>query len=122
MVSRYALAIVSRQLSSEGPFGLFADRLLTLELPDLDDAARAETVAFVCRRANQIPAPLRLGVVTLSTGVGLSQRIAGHERTTHALRPTHLPLVGELARMVRSLAFAFIWETWPDTSPTGARA
>jgi hypothetical protein len=33
-----------------------------------------------------------------------------------------LPLVGELARLIRSLGFAFVWETWPDSSPTGAPA
>ena len=113
---------MSRQLSSEGPFGLFADRLLTLELPDLSDEARADTVSFVCRRANQVPSPLRAGVITLSIGVGLAQRTVGVARTTDFLRATSLPLVGELARMVRSLGFAYIWETWPDTSPTGAIA
>ena len=121
MVTRYALAIVSRQLSSEGPFGLFADRLLTLELPGLAAGDRADTVSFVCRRANQTPSPLRLGVVLLSIGVGISQRALGVDRTTRALRATTAPLVGELSRMVRSLGFAYIWETWPETDSTGAR-
>ena len=109
-------------LSSEGPFGLFADRLLTLELPDLPPASRADVVAFVCRRANQVPSPLRVGVVGLSAGVGVAQRVLGLDRTTRLLRTTRLPFVGELSRMVRSLGFAYIWENWPDSSPTGAPA
>jgi hypothetical protein len=113
---------VSPFLSSEGPFGLFAERLITLELPDLPPVSRAATVSFVCRRANQVPSPLRVGVVGLAAGVGLAQRLLGIERTTRFLRTTRLPFVGELSRMVRSLGFAYIWETWPDSSPTGAPA
>ena len=109
-------------LSREGPFGLFADRLLTLELPDLPPTSRADTVSFVCRRANQVPSPLRVGVVGLTAGVGVAQRLLGVDRTTRFLRATRLPLIGELSRMVRSLGFAYIWETWPDSSPTGAPA
>jgi hypothetical protein len=109
-------------LSIEGPFGRFADRLLALELVDLPDSARAETVAFVCRRANQVPTPLRLGVIGLSIAAGAGQRLLGDARTTRLLAATRLPFVGELARMARSLGFAYVWETWPDTLPTGAPA
>lgn len=109
----------SSPLRPSGPFGRFADDLLTLELPDLPPARRSDTVAFVCRRADQLPAPLRLGLVVLTTGVGLARRVLGDERTTGFLASTSLPLVGELARMVRSLAFAYVWETWPETTATG---
>ncbi len=108
-------------LSIEGPFGVFADRLLALELPELPDSARAESVAFVCRRAHQLPSPLRVGVTVLTIATGIGQRLIGPERVTGFLASTRLPFVGELARMVRSLGFAFIWETWPDTRPTGAQ-
>jgi hypothetical protein len=114
--------VTSRPLSSEGPFGRFADRLLAVELPDLPDAARADTVAFVCRRAAEIPSPLRIGVTVLTIACGVAERAVGIERTTAFLRSTRLPFVGELARMVRSLGFAYIWETWPSTSPAGAPA
>jgi hypothetical protein len=113
---------VSRQLTSDAALGLFADRLLTIELPDLPRAARADAVAFVCRRANQMPSPLRIGLVLVCTGVALAQRVAGIDRTTRFLQGSRLPLLGELPRMVRSLAFAFIWETWPDTAPSGVPA
>ncbi len=112
---------MSAVLSSEGPFGLFAHRLLTLELPDLPDSSRSDTVTFVCRRADQTPSPLKAGVIVLSLGVGLGQRLLGIDRTTSLLRTTRLPFVGELARMVRSLGFAYIWETWPHTLPTGSQ-
>jgi hypothetical protein len=112
---------VSAVLSSEGPFGLFADRLLSLELPALPDSSRSETVDFVCSRAEQTPSPLRAGVIVLSCGVAFGQRLLGVDRTTRLLRGTSLPLVGELARMVRSLGFAYIWETWPHTLPTGSQ-
>jgi hypothetical protein len=103
-----------------GPFARFAGDLLTVELPDLPADRRDDTVAFVCRRAAQVPTPLRLGIGVLTAGVGALQQLTGDERTTRFLRTTSLPFVGELARLVRSLGFAYIWETWPTTSPTGA--
>ncbi len=107
-------------LAPDGPFGRFAERLLVLELPDLPADRLRTTVAFVCRRAQQVPGPLRLGVTTLAVGTGVAERFVDPDRIVGFLRVTELPLVGELARMVRSLAFAFVWETWPDTSPSGA--
>jgi hypothetical protein len=107
-------------LTSDGAFGLFADRLLTIELPDLPDPARADAVAFACRRAQQMPSPLRIGLVVMCTGVALAQRVGGVDRTTRILQRSRLPLLGELPRMVRSLAFTYIWETSPDTLPSGA--
>ena len=63
------------------------------------------------------------GVVTiLVLALGVARRVVGPERVTAFLCSTRLPLVGELARLVRSLGFTFVWETWPDTSPTGAVA
>jgi hypothetical protein len=112
--------VSNRLLSIDGPFGAFADRLLELELPDLPADRRSDTVVFICRRARELPTPLHMGVTALMTAVGLLQRLVGLDRTTRFLRATPLPFVGELARMARSLGFAFIWESWPDTSPTGA--
>jgi hypothetical protein len=112
---------VSRALDVDGPFGRFAERLLRIELPELPPDRRSEAVAFVCRRAAAVPGPLRLGVTALAIGVDVaSERVADPTGVTEALRRTTLPLVGELARMVRSLAFAFVWETWPATAPDGA--
>lgn len=106
-------------LSVEGPFGRLADELLAAELPHLDASRRTQTVEFVCRRAATMPTPLLVGTSVLAYGVGVARRAVGPERCTRLLRVTGLPFVGELARMVRSLGFAYIWETWPDTDPTG---
>lgn len=107
-------------LAPDGPFGRFAECLLVLELPDLPVDRLAVTVEFVCRRAEQVPGPLRAGVTVLAVATGVAERAVDPDRVVGFMRATELPLVGELARMVRSLAFAFVWETWPDTSPTGA--
>jgi hypothetical protein len=131
---RYDRAIVSSQLphqvaptalvpgvfGSTGPFGRFADDLLSIEFPDLPVDRRDETVGFVCRRAAQVPTPLLIGIGGLSVGLGVLQRTIGRDRTTRFLLRTTLPVVGELPRLVRSLAVAYIWETWPASAPTGA--
>ena len=114
------VATIPRPLRRTGPFGRFADDLLTIELPDLPDDRREETVAFVCRRAAQVPTPLRLGIIALAVGTGVAQRSVGASRTAAFLRSTSLPLVGELSRLVRSLGFAYVWETWPSTTESGA--
>jgi len=110
---------VSRALDVDGPLGHFAERLLRIELPELPADRLSDTVSFVCRRADAIPGPLRLGVSALALGVNVSERVVDPTAMTNALRRTSLPLVGELARMVRSLAFAYVWETWPGTAPDG---
>jgi len=109
-------------LSPRGPFGAFADWLLANELPGLPADRRNDVVAFTCRRAAQTPTPLRLGVTALSAGVGALTRVAGAARTGRFVRGSRLPFLGELPRMVRSLAFAYIWETWPTTQPDGSPA
>lgn len=111
---------MSRALDVDGPFGRFAERLLRIELPELPDERLTDTVTFVCRRAAAVPGPLRIGVTALALGVGVADRIVDPEVSTAFLRDTPLPIVGELARMVRSLAFAYVWETWPTTAPDGA--
>ena len=74
----------------------------------------------MCRRAGALPSPLLVGRdACWPIALGVALRVVGPDRTTTFLQGTRLPFVGELARLVRSLGFAFIWETWPDTSPTG---
>lgn len=111
---------MSRALDVDGPFGRFSRRVLSVELPELPDDRLDVTVGFVCRRAAQTPGPLRVGLIMLAQLVGLAERAADPDRVTEYLRVTALPLVGELARMVRSLGFTYVWETWPSTRPTGA--
>jgi hypothetical protein len=58
--------------------------------------------------------------MSLALGTDAAGRALGDERVVTFMRSTRLPLVGELAPMVRALAVAFLWESWPATSPTGA--
>ena len=111
---------MSPALDVDGPFGRFSRRLLLVELPDLPADRADQTVAFVTRRAAQTPGPLRFGITILAVLLGLTETIVDPARSTAFLRSTSLPFVGELPRMVRSLGFAFVWETWPATTPTGA--
>lgn len=111
---------MSRVLAVDGPFGQFGRRLLSADLPGLPPDRLDETVEFVCRRASQTPGPLRVGLLLLTGLTGLSCRVLDADRVTAFLGVTTLPFVAELARLVRSLAFAFVWETWSDTGPTGA--
>lgn len=109
-----------RALDIDGPFGRFARRVLAVELPELPDDRLDQTVSFVCQRAAQTPGPLRLGVTVLAVAVGGAERFVDRRRLTAWLRRTSLPFIGELARMVRSLGFAYVWETWPSSTATGA--
>lgn len=99
----------------------FSDQLLAHDLPDLDHERRREVVAFVARRVGGLPSPIRAGVAVIAPvlhGLGLA---AGPGRVAAFVGRRPVPLVGEYARLVRSLAYAYVWETWPDTTATGAR-
>jgi hypothetical protein len=101
------------------PVAAFSDRLLAYDLPGLPSAQRAEVVAFVGRRVARLPSPMRLGVgivATLVDGVG---RLVGADRLARFVGQHPLPVLGEYARLVRSLAFAYVWDTWPATAPDG---
>lgn len=102
-------------LAPDGALGRIADLQLRDELPDLPDDRRARVVEFVCRRANGIPGPLRLGLVLVSAATDL----AGRRIDPRRIRALRVPVVGELPRLVRSLGVAFVWESWPDSGPTG---
>lgn len=93
--------------------------VLTADLPGLPDARRSEVVSFVGRRFNTLPHHMRLGVAVLDRAMNLIVRIAGPGRFARFAH-TRLPLVAEYFRLVRSLAYAYVWETWPDTSHDGS--
>ncbi len=97
----------------------FCDELVAHDLPDLPTERRADVVAFAGRRLAGLPSPLRLGVGVVAGAVGAVSRVAGGRRTVGVLARRPLPLFGEYVRLVRSLAYAYVWETWPDTTSTG---
>lgn len=111
-----------RQVPALLVVGPFADRLLVADLPDLSRQRRAEAVAFVARRVDTLPSFTRAGVLAIAAVVRVLLVLPGGWPATRILMRLPLPLVGEYPRLVRSLAFAFVWERWPDTSPTGAAA
>ena len=105
------------------PAGLvaaFCDGLVLHDLPDLPESRRAEVVAFAGRRIAAMPGPMRLGVGVVSVAVDACGRVVGRRRLTMYLARHPLPVAGEYVRLVRSLVVARVWDTWPDTSPTGA--
>jgi hypothetical protein len=64
---------------------------------------------------------MRYGVALIAVVVDGVRRSMGHDRVI-ALSRRPLPLIGEYFRLIRSLSFAYVWETWPDTQPDGGIA
>ena len=91
----------------------FCDELVAHDLPDLPAERRADVVAFAGRRLAGLPSPMRLGVGVVAGAVGAVSRVAGGRRTVGVLARRPLPVFGEYVRLVRSLAYAYVWETWP---------
>lgn len=101
----------------------FAERLVAHDLPALEPARRSAAVAFAARRVAGLPSPMALGVQLVAATVDVISHVGGERGATAivgfiARRP--LPVVGEYARLVRSLVTAYVWETWPDTAADGA--
>lgn len=101
------------------PVGRFADSLLARDLPGLDAERRLDAVAFVQRRVDGLPSFTRFGVVVISHLVDLLGRLIGASRSVEVAVRTPLPFVSEYPRLVRSLGYTFVWESWPDTLVDG---
>jgi len=99
--------------------GPFADLLLTADLPELSDARRAEVVAFVQRRANGVPSFTRFGLTVIALVYRGVMVVPGGRSTARFLASKPIPLLGDYPRLIRSLGFAYVWDRWPDTLPTG---
>ena len=100
--------------------GPFADLLLTVDLPLLPADRRDQAVQFVQRRSQAVPSFTRFGVTVIGLFYRLLIAIPGGRRTARLLMSQPLPLLGVYPRLVRSLGYAYIWERWPDTLPSGA--
>jgi len=105
---------------SPGAISAFSDRLVARDLPDLPDERRAAVVAFVGHRVATLPTPMRLGVGMVALAVAAAGRLIGPDRVTGLLAAHPLPVLGEYVRLVRSLAYAYVWENWPATAAAGA--
>jgi hypothetical protein len=99
---------------------MFADALLQIELPALPAERRGETVRFIERRMASLPDPVSIGVGAAAAAVRVAGRLAGYRRVAAVIGSRALPVFGDYARLVRSLGFAFVWETWPGTQADGA--
>jgi hypothetical protein len=94
------------------------DVVLAFDLPHLPDARRSEAVTFVVHRFATLPHHMKLGVSVLDRIMNVSVRVLGSSRFAATSR-TRIPLLAEYFRLVRSLGYAFVWETWPDTAHDG---
>jgi hypothetical protein len=110
-----------RSVPSAPLVGPFADRLLRLDLPRLDDDRRAEVISFAARRIDGLPSVMHLGVLLLAAVFRVVVALPGSTALVSLLARAPLPLIGEYVRLIRSLGYAYVWETWPDTRPDGGR-
>lgn len=98
----------------------FAEILLASDLPGLTDDHLRRTVEFIERRVRVLPSITRFGVRAIGGTVDLVSRSIGQQRALTAITTLPLPLLAEYPRLVRSLGYAYIWETWPDTAVDGS--
>jgi hypothetical protein len=97
-----------------------ADVVLRADLPGLPDDRRDRTVSFVVTRCDGLPSVMRLGVAVIAAVYRLLVALPGGDSAVRFLATKPLPLLGEYPRLIRSLAFALVWETWPETRPDGS--
>lgn len=95
--------------------------VLQHDLPGLPDVVTQEVASFTVQRLGVLAAHMRLGIAVIALFVRLFASIAGQPRLLW-LSKTHLPLLGEYFRLLRSLSYAYIWEKWPDTRSDGSPA
>jgi hypothetical protein len=100
--------------------GEFSDGVLAADLPCLPPERRAATVEFTRRRTAGLPSPMKLGVGVVATAVAAAGRFGGTARVARLLARRPLPVLGDYVRLVRSLGYAYIWETWPATAADGS--
>ena len=98
----------------------FAEILLASDLPGLTDDHLRRTAEFIERRVEVLPSITRFGVRVIGGTVDLLGRSIGQQRVLTVVTSLPLPLLAEYPRLIRSLGFAYIWETWPDTAVDGA--
>lgn len=105
----------------ETPTARFAHALLAADLPALPMEQRRTTVQFIVVRVHTMPSVARFGVRAIGFGVDLLSRLAGYDRTICLVTKLPIPLLAEYPRLIRSLGYTYIWETWPATEVDGAQ-
>jgi hypothetical protein len=107
-------------ISSRGLVRPFAQRLLLVDLPGLSAVQRDEVASFAVRRVDELPSALRIGVTCIAVPMRGVVAVPGSGRFLAWLISHPLPIVGEYVRMVRSLAYTYVWERWPHAAPDGS--
>lgn len=98
----------------------FAAKLLATDLPQLSDDRLRRTVEFIARRVESLPSFTRFGVTCIAAVYRVLLAVPGGWPVAKVLVRLPLPLMAEYPRLVRSLGYAFVWETWPGLQPDGA--
>jgi hypothetical protein len=98
----------------------FAEHLLGVDLPRLPADRRGEAAAFARRRVAAMPTPLRAAVAPVAVAVHGVGRSLGGARLARLLARRPIPVLDDYVRLVRSLAFTYVWDRWPSTAADGA--
>jgi hypothetical protein len=114
------MASDSRLLRLDRIVGPFAEMVLAADLPLLPSERRTEVVQFVQRRAATVPSFTRFGVTVIGLFFAALVAVPGGRAVARLLMSKPLPVLGEYPKLIRSLGYAYIWQRWPDTLPTGA--
>ena len=117
-----AIATISGRMTASSrpsPVERFAAALLSSDLPGLPGNHLEQTVKFIERRVIDLPSITRLGVRVIGRAVDVSGAVFGRQRTLAVVTARPLPLLADYPRLVRSLGYAYIWETWPSTQADG---
>jgi hypothetical protein len=109
----------ARRMALTSPISRFADGLLASDLPRLAPDRRHAAVEFIGRRVAVLPSITRFGVLFIARTVDIAATVVGQDRVCRIVVKLPLPLLSEYPRLVRSLGFAYVWESWPDTSVDG---
>jgi hypothetical protein len=98
----------------------FASALLAADLPQLPHGRLSEVVVFVRSRIEKMPSLTRFGVTAIGSLYRVLLVVPLGSALVRLLVARPLPILGEYPRLIRSLGYAYVWERWPDTLPTGA--
>ena len=100
----------------------FAKFLTARELPGLPQARADATLPFIVSRCQGLPSITRFGVGAIAGGFSVVMRLPGGNKAAAWLSDHPLPILGEYPRLIRSLTFAYVFETWPDSRFDGSVA
>lgn len=93
--------------------------ILRQDLPKLPVAHRKTVTNFTIHRLDTLPQHLFWGVAVIAFILRMVSLLGGNSLVLWASRQA-IPLVSEFFRLIRSLSYSFVWESWPDTASDGS--